>query len=491
MNLTALNINANTLKVLARRGNAAVNREVALPPGSLRNGLILQPDAVAAEISKLFKSAGLSGHNVIVSVNGLPFSYRVLTVPALENTEFAEAVVRAARKEMSISPDEMYLSWQAYPAQNNEIPVLVAGITRHPVDTLIKTLTAAGIRPWLMDLPHLALARVSPFNDCIIIDYEKDCSNIVMMVDGVPRGLHMVPAFSAAASLQDQLAQVTDKLSKMVDFYNGSHPVKPIKEPAKVLVTGELLEEEKAFGYLQPQVGHPVEYLTPAKNLPFAWPLHRQAVNAGAALLGAGMEKGSEPRTRYFSLETIVSESRPRADVQGLLKKVLVPFGVMAALGFLVISCLSLQNVSKNVADLKTELNLANMTFDHKKDVASQAHIMETNIAELKATAAEIRRGRAEIYASQEYVDNINNIFSSMPEGMTFTNLEIGRDIITLEGVTLEAAPVVTFAGSLQTDGGFPKATVDWIDKPHLVDKDHPEYYFRVIIYRTAEALES
>src|SRR4030043_1178101 len=147
----------------------------------------------------------------------------------------------------------MYLSWQAYPAENNEWQVLVTGITRHPVDNLIKTLAEAGIRPWLLDLPHLALARLAQQADAIIVDFEKDCSNIVMLVESVPRGMHMVPSLGAGASLHDEVGPVADKLTKMIDFYNGGHPGAPIKDRAKILATGELLDDKSTLEFFRQQ----------------------------------------------------------------------------------------------------------------------------------------------------------------------------------------------------------------------------------------------
>ena len=43
MNITTLNISAGSIKVLAMHGKSVIEREYALPPGSIKNGLILEP----------------------------------------------------------------------------------------------------------------------------------------------------------------------------------------------------------------------------------------------------------------------------------------------------------------------------------------------------------------------------------------------------------------------------------------------------------------
>jgi hypothetical protein len=465
MNVTTLNINANTLKALALQGGALKKQEAPLPPGSLKNGLILQPETMGREIRSLLRDGKLSGSKVVCYINGLPFTYRLLNLPEMEPKAFHEAVLRTAKKEMSISPEEMYLSWQVYPGNNGEYQVLVAGITRQPVANLLKALSVAGIEPWLVDLPHLALARLCGYRDAVIMDLEKDCSNIVMIVDGVPRGLQMVPCLASGASLQDQVGQVTDKLAKMVEFYNGGRPVKPLAEPVKVLVTGDLLEDENTFDYLGFPSGYTVEPLTPCKHSLTAKAVRGMAVDAG--MLDIRQEDARiTALSRQLDLSEIVKESRPKTNITGLLKKIAVPFAVVAAISLLTFSYLAFKDAGVQVTQLQSDLARADIELAQKKALATEAKLIQAKIENISSLTVEIKSGRDTIFTSREYVGNIASIVSCMPPGVTFDDLEISPAQISLKGSAAEAGPVIAFAGALEASGKFSQAIITWIDQP-------------------------
>ena len=483
MNVTSLNINANTLKALALHGGVLNKHQSPLPPGSVRNGLILQPETMGREIRALFKESKLSGSRVICSINSLPFTYRVLTLPDMEPRAFHEAVLRTAKKEMSISTEEMYLTWQVYPVDNGEYQVLVAGITHQPVANLMKALSVAGIEPWLLDLPHLALARLCSYRDAVIMDLEKDCSNIVMIVDGVPRGLHMVPSLAAGASLQDQVGQVTDKLAKMVEFYNGGRPVKPLADPVKVLVTGELLEDEKAFEYIGFPSGYAVEQLTPHQHSLTAKAVRQMAANAG--MLDIRQENTRiAALSHYLDLSDIVKAGRPKTNIVRVLKKVTVPLALVGGISLLTLSCLALQNIKAQANQAQSDLARADSEFVHKKALVSNAKVLKAKIDDANARIDEVKSGKESIYSSRQYVGDIASIVSCLPAGVTFDDLQIDSAEISLKGSASASGPVVTFADNLEASGKFHQAVITWIDQPRAVGTGN-QLVFKMVITRS------
>jgi type IV pilus assembly protein PilM len=485
MNTTTLNIGTYSVKALSLRGGAISRHEAPLQPGDVKNGLILQPETVGRVIKSLFHSAKLPARRVICAVNGLPFSYRLLTVPGLAKPELNEAVMRMAKKEMSISPDEMYLSWRAYPAENNEWQVLVTGITRRPVDNLIKALSIAGLRPEILELPHLALASLSPYKDTVMADFEKDCSNIVIVVDGVPRAMQMVPAPGLGASLQDQVGQVMDKLARMVEFYNNTHPQQPVKEPVKILITGEMLEDEKAAGFFQPPAGYTVEYLPAVKKYLSGWPVRQYAVNAG--LLDFPSEQGPY---QLFNLESIIQSRLPQTDVARLLKKAAVPLALVAGLGLLTVTYLSRAGVLEDITKLQADFSRSQTELAQKQSAATEARAVQEKIDALTSSLAAIEAGREEIFASRQYTADISAIIASMPEGLTINSLEVSGGAIVLEGSAAAAAPVIQYAHNLETAGGFYSAIINWIDKPRATIQDQPQLAFRMAILQDAKTAD-
>jgi Tfp pilus assembly protein PilN len=482
MNVTTLNITASALKTMVMQGTALKKQEAPLPPGAVKNGLILQPETMGREIKTMFQNGRLPAGRVVCTVNGLPFTYRILTIPAMNNAAFSEAVLRTAKKEMSISPDEMYLSWQAYPAVNGEYQVLVTGITRRPVDNLIKALKVAGISPWLLDLPHLALARLCPHRDAVIVDFEKDCSNIVMIVDSVPRGMHMVPDIAAGASVQDQVGQVMDRLARMIEFYNGSHPSNPLKEPLKILVTGELLEDNQAMEYIRPQAGYSIELLNSAAPVFAGQSIRSIAVNAGMLNVQPENSKGLPP-CHYLDMGDIVREQRPKANLTGILKKSAVPLAVFAGVGLLTLSYLSLGQYREEVTNLQTELTKANTELAQKKALFAQSKLLQTNIDKVASRVNDIKAGQQVISSPRGYVDDVASIVGCLPEKVTIDSLDVDSRGIFLDGIAAEAEPVIEFATNLEKSGDFAKADITWIDRPHDVGAGK-QLHFKLVITR-------
>ncbi len=467
MKITTLNISSNVIKYVATNGNGKVKHGSISPEGLINNGLILQPDTIASQIKALFSSNALPKDRVICSINGLPFSYRLFTLPKMEPAAFNEAVARVIRKEMPISPDEMYLLWQAYPAENNEWQVLVAGITRQPVDNLIKTLSAAGIKPYFLDLQHLSLARLSDEKDAIIVECEKDYSNIVMLVGGVPQALHILPSLGSQADLQDEIRQVVSRLNKMVNFYNSNHPKNPIKDTTKILLTGELVNDSSVLELVKKEVSYPVELLTITNKKISDLPVHEFAVNAGSLLMKVMPERQISRDTapyRDVNLGRIARELQGAA-ISSKSNKIIIgsiiAFVGVAALAF---AFLSQNQVRTEISEIQTQLDVANAAYDAARSALNASRAAQDNIADIKAQTDSLNAYYQDILNSMDYVSDIAAITQSEPEGIMFTSLEIGSRQIIVFGRADTPFSVVEFARALERKGGFTKAEIERIE---------------------------
>ena len=132
-----------------------------LTDGLVRDGLITQPEVVGEIIRDLFKSIKVTREKVIVSISGLAFTYRFLNLPRLKQNLLEEAILRGFKREISLPLEDLYLSWQALPGEEDEQTFFVLGISRYLIDALVQTLEAADVEPYVMDIQPLALARVA------------------------------------------------------------------------------------------------------------------------------------------------------------------------------------------------------------------------------------------------------------------------------------------------------------------------------------------
>jgi Tfp pilus assembly PilM family ATPase len=469
MTITTLNISSTAIKYLVLKGGHVAKQGSVLPAGPVKNGSILQPEIIAGQLKSLFASEKLPGNSVICSVNGLPFSYRLFTLPRMAPEAFTEALLRAARKEMPVVLEEMYLTWQAYPAENDEWQVLVSGITRQPIDNLLTVLANAGIRPSFLDLQQLSLVRLANQKDAIIVDFENDYSNIVIVADGVPVAMQIVPSLGPGAAPQEEVRQITDRVSKMVEFYNGTHTGKPVKDSVKIILTGGQVNDNGAIDLIREEAMFPVELPDLATNGFSGMPLHEYAANAGSALLTDGNGKNAEGDLaphHYINLGNIGRERKASKKSGNVLVKVAVPLAIVVALGTLAPAWLSRTDLQARATQAQADLAQANIQYNQTLEAVNAAAAVESNISEIQANTQKIISNTQAILDRADYTGDVAFITGAMPQGVSYTSITITSGSISITGDANAASPVVQLARNLESSGGYSKADINWINKP-------------------------
>lgn len=139
-------------------------REVALPPGAVVDGEVVEPDLVAAALRELWGQAGLRRRTVAVGLASQRVTVRQIDLPDLPDAELADAVSLQAQDQLPIPVDEALLDHvvvERYDAGGGRtnVRVLLVAAERDMVDRLLRAVTAAKLRPALVDLDAFALLR--------------------------------------------------------------------------------------------------------------------------------------------------------------------------------------------------------------------------------------------------------------------------------------------------------------------------------------------
>jgi Tfp pilus assembly protein PilN len=472
MKVTTLNIGLNTIRYMVFHDASAVAWGTLPLAGTVKNGLIQEPETAGEQLKSLFASGKLPREKVICSINGLPFSYRFFTLPRMDVPSVNEAVARLARQEMPLSPEDMYLSWRAYPAEKDEWRFLVAGVTRRPVDALIKMNLSAGVRPYLMCLPHIALAALTRRENAIIVDFEPDFSNITLVVQGVPVGMHTVPSSSPEANLQDITGHLIRELRRMAGFYNDNHPGNPIPETTAILLTGELSHGPETAKLIQDETGYRVELLheLPAGTviIPPEVPLATFAVNIGDALqdgVPQGYPAAGPALVRDINLRDIITERAGSKKPEGLLRKVLLATALVIGVGALAAAYLWQNQAGAEVIQLQTELQQAKQELAQVQAAAALAAQTTNNINEILASTQKLEQQNQEILSPRDSVNDINLLTGALPPATTFETINVSSGQISIEGTTTSPERVMEYVRSLESSGKFTAANIIWIDK--------------------------
>src|SRR5438067_12193556 len=127
--------------------------EVPLPPGAVRDGEVVDPAAVGAAITELWRQTGLRSRDVRVGLTGSRVVVRVVDMPAMPDDELAGAVRFSAADHIPFPLEEAVLDHAvlepAPPAEVGgppQVKVLIAAADRPALDGRPAASSTRGLR---------------------------------------------------------------------------------------------------------------------------------------------------------------------------------------------------------------------------------------------------------------------------------------------------------------------------------------------------------
>jgi len=258
-------------------------------------------------------------------------------------------------------------------------------------------------------------------------------------------------------------------------------------------VTGGLLDDDTAVGYIQPRSGYNIELLTTNIKALSGLPFHRNAVSTGSGIIEAYLEKEtgkSAAASGYISLEKIIRERRPRTDLVKSTRKALVPVMLLAGVALLGVLYSARTGLQSNLGELQAVMDRANAGLMQLQEAVKEADELQSQIDKIAADIDVINTGSLEMFQSREYMDDVTSIVASLPPGVIFNALDIDSGEIYLSGISRNASSVVLFADNLETTGGFPQAIIQVIEKSHDAGGGVQVLDFSIVIIRPPAVTE-
>ena len=454
MTHVSLEISNSNIKILSLKGKR-VNKwgSIALKTGLVRDGLIIEPKFVAETISELFKSTGVRKEGVAVSLAGLSFTYRFLSLPRMKPALLKEAIMRAARKEMSQPLEELYVSWRPIPGKTGEQSFFVLGVSRNLVDAATKTFSLAGIEPYTMELQPLALARAANHRDAIVVSLDPDCFNIVFIADGIPGVIHTISPRGEGATLEDNIQRLGDELTKTAAFYQSSHPESHLTMATPLLLTGDLATDVPAGGLLQTEVEYPVEPLVPPVEFPPETPIAAYAISTGLALNYTSQKTAGRTKEGYYDININILSGKYRKSRAKPLPAFQIWLGIFLAAAALLLFPLH-QNINKlgientgldnELRRVNLNLNLALLTSEETSRAEAIINTTINSTLRLKTANQSILGLRG------SFTRDLKAVTTAQPPNLQFTSIEIDSSQITLRGETDSVFTAVNYAVALE-----------------------------------------
>jgi len=456
-----LYIDDTGIRLLAAGGKRVEKWAYApLEPGPVRDGVIIDEAEVAARIKELFKAGGVKASKVIAGLSGLHCLCRVVTLPRLSGAMLAEAVRQEAESIMPVPLEELYLSWQVIPTAGEEMRVFLAALPRNAIDALVETLRQAGIKPYLVDLAPLALARAVKETTAITIGVRSAEFDIVIIENGVPYPIRTVSLPGEALPLQEKLPVITEELERTISFYNSTYPEKALEPSTPVFVSGEPADEPELCRSLSGEFGFPVLPLPSPLEGPEDFAPSQYMVNIGLALKKLSPGKGSHPSV--VNLNVLPDVYRSKAyPLSGILA---VP-GIIVAVSLLFYLVTLVQGAAAGTSLLRTELDTANQEIGQR---LAEMQAQRQHIAGLETEAGEVEVSRDIFNAVVYYISSghrrvngdLEVTMSVLPGTIDLSGITYAGEGLSLTGTAPGETDVLAYASALRGSGEFSRVVI-------------------------------
>lgn len=463
-----LNISSREVRVLATSGNQVLKWGVApLQPGQVKDGLVQDPAAVGRAIGAVFQSLGLPRAGIWVTMSGLSFTYRLLTLPKMNGTQLREAVMRAARKEMAVPLEELYLSWRVVGTRAEETDVFVMGVPHNPVDELSRTLGHADIRAAGMDIKALALARAAGHAQAVIVDFEPDCFDIVIVAGGLPVTLHSVSPRGEASAAEDDVRHLADELARTVSFHNITHPEHPLPVETPLVLTGSLSEPPAVTEVLQAATGFRIEALTGPLKHPPGFPVARFAANLGLSVKSMGTFLPRGGGTGFRDIDVNMLETRLAAGAwTASLRGKTAPIALVVVVALLTPAFLVRNQAASEVKRLEGQVDVLDRELRLARLRVDEVTRTEEIIAEIEAGMTDLERERQRVLGGLDTGADVQAATDALQPYGTLVSVDSDLEEVVVEVGVGSRDDALAYAAALGALGRFAEVRIARLDAP-------------------------
>jgi len=250
--------------------------QVDLPPGAVRAGEVVDVDAVADAIRRLWRENGLRQRRARVGVASNRVVVRTIELPAVPDDELAGALRFQAQDYIPIPIDEAVLDFhvlERFDGPDGEplARILLAAAHRQTVGALLDAVKAAGITASGVDLVPLALIRSlrragEPGSAEAIVSVGAGVTTVVVHEAGLPRVVRIVAAGDPAgpAAVDADPSEIIGPVHVALDYYLNQPDAAPL---AKVVLTGGGSLRQGLAEVLAASLSLPVEQARPRDTI--------------------------------------------------------------------------------------------------------------------------------------------------------------------------------------------------------------------------------
>ena len=184
--LVGLDIGSNSIKLAevdsTPKGHILNRfRQIPVPPGTIVDGVVEDPGALAATLKELFRNSGCKGKGVVTSLSGSSVIVKKVSLAQMEETELRGLIHDEAGKYLPFdNMDDVNYDFQILGDNEfnpNQMDVIIVAAKKTDVSSYLDAITAAGLSVVIMDVDSFALETMYEAN------YEFENDEIVVIVN--------------------------------------------------------------------------------------------------------------------------------------------------------------------------------------------------------------------------------------------------------------------------------------------------------------------
>lgn len=191
--------------------------QVALPPGAVRDGEVVDSDAVAGAIKQLWAQAKFSSKKVVVGVANQKVVVRQVDLPWMPLAELRKSLAFQVQDYIPMPVEHAILDFHPLEEFTNDsgdrmLRVLLVAAARDMVDSALLAVQKAGLQPAMVDLTSFAVLRslytpsaLGSVEAEALVDVGASVTNIVVHQGGVPRFVRIL--LMGGADITDAVAE--------------------------------------------------------------------------------------------------------------------------------------------------------------------------------------------------------------------------------------------------------------------------------------------
>ena len=175
--------------------------EIALPPGAVRRGEVIEPNTVASALKRLWSQSGFTSKKVVLGIGNQRVLARDLSVPAMPLGQIRESLPFHVQDLLPMPVSEAVLDFYPLSESDGEggrvINGLLIAAAKETVLTNLSATRMAGLKPIGVDLIPFALTRMISRTEqtsapIVVIDIGESTTSFVYSVKGVPQFVRLI-----------------------------------------------------------------------------------------------------------------------------------------------------------------------------------------------------------------------------------------------------------------------------------------------------------